>query len=253
MRGVGPDRLSPVSRHRQAPPDSRVEQLLDGEGLGPVAAMDEVGRGAWAGPVSVGLVVMAAGVEPPDGVRDSKLLTEARREELFPLIASWCLEWSVGHASAGECDTLGMTAALRLASHRALAGIGTVPGTILLDGPHDYVSSSAAVEERSARSPGSRVPPDRALRVPEDCALRVPAVRTVVGGDATSVSIAAASVLAKVVRDRLMRSWAQSFPPFDFDRNKGYPTAAHRRALAGHGLTSLHRRSWSYVDQLAFR
>ncbi len=218
-------------------PDSQIEWSLLDEGLGPVAAMDEVGRGAWAGPVSVGLVVAAAGVEPPDGVRDSKLMTERRREELFPLIASWCVEWSVGHASAGECDTLGMTAALRLASHRALAGIGTVPGTILLDGAHDYVSPSGAVEEHSARSARSGIPP----------------VRTVVRGDATSVSIAAASVLAKVIRDRLMRSWAQSFPPFDFDRNKGYPTVAHRRALAGHGLTSLHRRSWSYVDDLAFR
>jgi ribonuclease HII len=81
----------------------------------------------------------------------------------------------------------------------------------------------------------------------------LPQIRTVVKGDVTCVSIAAASIVAKVTRDRMMREWADSFPGFDFDRNKGYPSPVHRTALAGFGLTSLHRRSWSYVDDLAFR
>ena len=81
-----------------------------------MAGLDEVGRGAWAGPVSVGVVVVPIGVTAPRGIRDSKMLTEERREELFPAITAWCTDWSVGHAEPVECDRLGMTAALRLAA-----------------------------------------------------------------------------------------------------------------------------------------
>jgi ribonuclease HII len=194
-----------------------------------VTGLDEVGRGAWAGPVSVGVVVFPAEGRPPVGVRDSKELTEDRREELFPLITAWCADWSVGHADPAECDRLGMTAALRLAAVRALTGLHAPPGAVLLDGGFDYLSG------------------------PEPRAEGAPHVRTVVRGDAICVSIAAASIVAKVTRDRAMRTLAPSFPAFDFDRNKGYPSPAHRRALDGVGLTSIHRRSWSFVDRLAFR
>jgi ribonuclease HII len=197
-----------------------------------VAGLDEVGRGAWAGPVSVGVVVFPPDHAPPPGVRDSKELSEECREALFPLIIGWCADWSVGHAEAIECDRLGMTAALRLAAWRALGGLRLVPHAVLMDGNFDYVSR-----------------PDEA--VPRDPA--PPHVRTVVRGDAACISIAAASIVAKVTRDRHMRALSPNFPAFDFHRNKGYPTPVHRRALDGNGLTSLHRRSWSFVDDLAFR
>ncbi|HEV3130471.1 MAG TPA: ribonuclease HII [Acidimicrobiales bacterium] len=216
-------------------PDDRVERSLRDEGMRFVAGLDEVGRGAWAGPVSVGVVVFPENLEPPDGVRDSKMLTEDRREALYPLITEWTSAWSVGHAGPEECDSLGMTAALRLAARRALDGLGFQPCVVLMDGAFDYVTEPGPADETA-----STVGP-------------TPPVRTVVRGDASCVSIAAASILAKVTRDRMMRTMSASFPPFDFDRNKGYPSPVHRTALAGFGLTSIHRRSWAFVDDLAFR
>jgi ribonuclease HII len=216
-------------------PDDRLERSLTDEGFELVAGLDEVGRGAWAGPVSVGVVVVPSGVAAPDGVRDSKLLSEDRREVLFPAVTRWCTDWSVGHAGPGECDRLGMTAALRLAARRALGGLAHPPHIVAMDGSFDYVSEPREPDES---------PPTVAS---------LPPIRTVVKGDATCVSIAAASIVAKVTRDRMMRNLSVSFPGFDFDRNKGYPSPVHRTALAGFGLTSLHRRSWSYVDELAFR
>ena len=208
-------------------PGDEHERALWASGHRWVAGIDEVGRGAWAGPLSVGVAVVAPASPPPDGLADSKLLTEARREALFAPVAAWCRAWAVGHAEPGECDELGMTAALGVAAGRALAQLagrsGVVPDAIVVDGPADYVSGAW---------PGGAP---------------VPHVRTVVGGDKVCISVAAASVLAKVTRDRLMRELSPSFPAFDFDRNKGYPSPVHRRALAGMGLTSLHRRSWSYV------
>lgn len=148
------------------------------------------------------------------------MLSEARREALFDRIAAWCSAWAVGHASPQECDRLGMSAAQRLASHRALDGLGIEPDGILLDGKWDFVGS--------------------------------PKVETIVRGDATSLTIAAASILAKVTRDRFMRSLAASYPAYDFDRNKGYPGPKHRAALAAFGPTPIHRTSWSYMDDLAW-
>ncbi len=208
-------------------PGDEHERALWASGHRWVAGIDEVGRGAWAGPLSVGVAVVAPASPPPDGLADSKLLTEARREALFAPVAAWCRAWAVGHAEPGECDELGMTAALGVAAGRALVQLagrsGVVPDAIVVDGPADFVSGAW---------PGGGP---------------VPEVRTVVGGDKVCISVAAASVLAKVTRDRLMRELSPSFPAFDFDRNKGYPSPVHRRALAGMGLTSLHRRSWSYV------
>jgi ribonuclease HII len=234
---------------KQRPPTRRLERSLAAEGFEWVGGLDEVGRGAWAGPVSVGVVVLPDGKPAPRGIRDSKLLTEERREELFPKITQWCAAWAVGHASPVECDQLGMTAALRLAARRALGGLAPMPQVVAMDGSFDYVSDPPD-------DPGEAGgPPDTGPTVFDDQApvLALPKVHTVVKGDRTCVSIAAASIVAKVTRDRLMRSMSESFPAFDFDRNKGYPSPAHRTALAGFGLTSLHRRSWSYVDELAFR
>jgi len=233
-------------------PDDVLERELAGDGL-LVAGIDEVGRGAWAGPASVGIAVFRTDVPPPEGICDSKALAEEEREEIFPRVAAWCREWSVGHADPIECDRLGMTAALRLAAHRAMAGLRTCPDAVLLDGSFDYVTEPDP--ENGTRF--GTTEPDRAknrsAKTPRPAIGASPTVRTVVRGDAACVSIAAASIVAKVTRDRMMRSLAPSFPAFDFDRNKGYPTRVHKLALRGFGLTSIHRRTWAFVDGMAFR
>jgi ribonuclease HII len=208
---------APGPEERLVSPDDQFERALGDEGFGIVAGLDEVGRGAWAGPVSVGVVVFPRHVPPPEGLRDSKMLTEDRRETLYPLITGWCTEWSVAHAGPDECDRLGM------------------------DGAFDYVSDPSDAAQLPVIADVPSLPPDP------------PHVRTVVRGDAHCVSIAAASIVAKVTRDRMMRTLSTSFPAFDFDRNKGYPSPVHRTALAGFGLTSIHRRSWVFVDNMAFR
>ena len=199
--------------------------------------MDEVGRGAWAGPVSVGVAlipVKATKRTMPRWLRDSKQLSEARRESIFESVGAWCVDWAVGHATPEECDRWGMRIALRLAAQRALAGLERPPDALLVDGPLDLVSEPDA-------EPGGQPHPKPAFTGP---------VHPVVGGDARCASVAAASVLAKVVRDRLMRAESEHFPAYAFERNKGYPSPVHQMALRGYGLSSIHRRSWSYVGAL---
>jgi ribonuclease HII len=202
---------------RHNAPTLENEKELWSQGHSIVVGLDEVGRGSWAGPLVIG-----AAVVPKDRrvykLRDSKMLTEAERESMFDRVADWCEAWSLGIVSHDECDELGMSAALKLAAGRAVDSLGIVPDRILLDGSHDFIGDGRT--------------------------------RTIVKGDATCVSIAAASILAKVSRDRMMRSEAENFPAFDFHRNKGYPCPRHRMALAALGPTTIHRRSWSYMDDL---
>ncbi len=206
---------------RRAPvPNLSLEQSCFEAGDELVCGLDEVGRGAWAGPVSVGAVVVSPRLPRIVKVRDSKVLTVEEREALYPRIVRWALAYSVGHASSAECDDLGMTAALRLAAERALLALdGITPDRIILDGNHDYLGQ-----------------PDR--------------VRTVVDGDAHCLSVAAASVVAKVTRDRMMAAEADQYPAFDFDSNRGYPSPRHQCALLGYGPTAIHRRSWIYMENL---
>src|ERR1700728_3428536 len=208
-------------------PDLKEERRLRREGHEWVGGLDEVGRGAWAGPLTVGVAILRPRVSTrsmPAWLRDSKMLSEAKREQIFEKVGAWCEAWSVGHSTHDECDEWGMTEALRVAARRALSGLGQQPEAVLVDGPVDL------------------------LRHPQD-----PfggAVRPIVDGDAKCASVAAASVLAKVVRDRLMRQEADHFPAYAFERNKGYPSPVHQMALRGYGLSSIHRRSWSYVADL---
>jgi len=211
-----------------------------------------VGRGAWAGPLSVGVAVLCESPRRiPTGLRDSKQLTEGVREAIFDRVAAWCAGWAVGHAGPEECDRLGMTAALRLATRRALAQLSPdlVPDAVVLDGTFDFVSPREAPQFFDAEG---GVDPDAVCGGPgdNDAATWAPPVETVVGGDARCASVAAASVLAKVTRDRIMRATADSYPAFDFERNKGYPSPAHQRALCGYGLSAVHRRSWAFADYL---
>lgn len=230
---------TPAVRRRNglARPGSTKERSLWDSGFKIVAGVDEVGRGAWAGPLSVGVAVLCAPLARiPRGMRDSKQILEAERERLFDKVASWCTAWAVGHAGPQECDELGMTAALRLATSRAFAQVPAdlLPDAVVLDGKFDFVS---------------RVTFDQLLDSDLPASWR-PVVHTVVKADASCVSVAAASVLAKVTRDRIMRACAESYPPFDFDRNKGYPSPAHKMALRGYGLSAIHRRSWVFVENI---
>ncbi|HZI39809.1 MAG TPA: ribonuclease HII [Acidimicrobiia bacterium] len=215
-------RLRVTKSRKPGAPKLLVEQGCFEDGAQLVCGVDEVGRGAWAGPVTVGAVVIGPTPKRIQKVRDSKELTLEQREALYPKILGWALASAVGHASAAECDGLGMTAALRLAAERALAALaeaGCVPDRIILDGNHDY------------------------LRRPDQ-------VKTVIDGDALCLSVAAASIVAKVTRDRMMAAEAECYPAYDFDSNRGYPSHRHRCALLGYGPTAIHRRSWIYMENL---
>jgi ribonuclease HII len=204
---------------RSKSPSLLVERELWDAGHEVVVGMDEVGRGAWAGPISVGAAVI-----PQDKrvykIRDSKMLTWAEREAMFDRIASWCVTWAVGHASQIECDTLGMSAAQRLAADRALEALGLAsdPDRVVLDGKWDFVRRGTTIR--------------------------------LVKGDARCLSIAAASILAKVTRDRIMQAEAPNYPGYDFELNKGYPCPRHKAALRGYGPCAIHRRSWVFMDNL---
>ena len=185
-----------------------------------VAGVDEVGRGAWAGPVAVCAAIVPDGfTAPPAGLTDSKALTAARRVAIAAELRDWVAGWAIGWSSATEIDEAGMTVALQRAAIRALEALPQRPDTVLLDGSHDYIGWPWAV-------------------------------RCEVKADLRSVSVAAASVLAKVHRDQHMATLDDVDPAFAFGDNAGYPSPAHQATLAALGPTAHHRMSWSYLDDL---
>ncbi|GAA4764286.1 ribonuclease HII [Microbacterium gilvum] len=208
------------------PTVARELALLDGAPY--VVALDEVGRGALAGPVALGAAVVDADVlatDVPDGLRDSKLVAERRRPDVALRAGAWVRANAVGWATAGEVDELGIMRALGLAASRALAAVAEAgwaagEGVVLLDGNHDYISPVAGALD----------------------------VRTVVKGDRDCASLAAASVIAKVARDGLMAELHDEHPAYAWASNKGYASVEHRAAIRAHGLTAHHRRSWAIAD-----
>jgi len=213
-----------------AKPTLRFERQLFRSGTQILGAVDEVGRGAPAGPATCGIVVIDADAgRIPTGLRDSKLLTAAAREALVPEIEAWVLQSAVGHASASEVDDFGLTGALRLAGHRALATLVGHVDTILLDGSFDWLSQP---KQASLLSP---------IRVDD---VVVPPVTTKVKADLTCASVAAASVLAKVSRDAIMTDLARQFPGYGWESNKGYGSPGHFEAIRHLGLTPQHRKTW---------
>jgi len=197
-----------------------------------VAGMDEVGRGAWAGPLVVGAVVVTPTTPRlPEGVRDSKQLSPTARQRLAPSIATWCAAWALGAATSDEVDELGVTRALALAGWRALWALEVRPDAVLVDGPVDFLT------------------PNRQLGGSDD-EMWAPGVTTIVRGDRSSGAIAAASILAKVRRDAQMEALASVCPGYGFERHKGYGTAEHAHAIASGGLTHHHRTSWSFAERL---
>ena len=148
------------------------------------------------------------------------MLTEERRELLFDRVAGWCESWAVGAASQVECDSLGMAAAQRLATQRAFAGLALKADMVLIDGKWDFAGTGNVVR--------------------------------IVRGDACCLSIAAASILAKVTRDRYMRALAPNYPHYEFQDNKGYPCWRHKMALQAYGPCAIHRRTWVFMDALSW-
>lgn len=189
------------------------------EGLGPVCGIDEAGRGPWAGPVVAAAVILDPAAIP-EGLDDSKKLSAAQRDMLHDAIMarSWV---GIGIADAARIDRDNILAATLWAMAEAVRSLRMMPALALVDGN---------------REPSLPCP-----------------VRTVIGGDAASLSIAAASVIAKVTRDRLMLDFDRLYPHFGFARHKGYGTALHRKALAEHGPCPIHRRSFAPIARLLAR
>lgn len=202
------------------PPDLRYETDARRAGLARVAGVDEAGRGPLAGPVVAAAVVLDPG-RIPAGLDDSKKLPATTRERLFAQLAA-VAEVGIGTASVEEIDRLNILRAAHLAMERALAALPALPDLALVDGN---------------LLPGALPCPGRAL----------------VRGDAICLSIAAASVVAKVTRDRIMVDLAQQHPGYGWDRNMGYPSAAHRAALARLGPTPHHRRSFRPVHNILYQ
>jgi ribonuclease HII len=247
-----PAKAPPLLRTKNRAPSLREERKLLRAGHRMVAAIDEVGRGALAGPVTVGVVVVDADTpSAPAGVRDSKLLTPEARAKIAPRLRRWAPMYAVGHASPHEIDRIGIIAALRLAACRALGSLPVRPDCALLDGSHNWLSlpvvsprldEPALFELDVVGSPdfaaGSGVAEVRAEIVPGT-------VVTQVKADLRCAAVAAASVLAKVERDALMVDLAQRFPEYGWHENKGYSAPEHISALRRLGPCDLHRVSWN--------
>lgn len=198
-------------------PDFSFESAATTRGARCIVGVDEVGRGPLAGPVTAAAVRLFADVIPA-GLADSKTLSAKRRAGLFDQIME-CADVGVGHASVAEIDAHNILQASFLAMRRAMAALPCAPDFLLID--------------------GNRLPPG----------LACPA-QLVVRGDASCMSIAAASIIAKVTRDRIMADLDQQFPGYHWAQNAGYPTQAHKMALRALGVTPVHRRSFATVRNI---
>jgi ribonuclease HII len=243
-------------RTKSKSPSLREERRLLRAGHRLVAAIDEVGRGALAGPVSVGVVVVDAETKSaPAGVRDSKLLTPQARRAIAPRLRRWAPMYAVGHASSHEIDRIGIIAALRLAACRALGSLPVRPDCALLDGSHNWLSLPVRVEPPIEQDGLFELEELDLVKLDDTGVLvELPDVRpeflpatvvTQVKADMRCAAVAAASVLAKVERDAIMVELAQQYPEYGWQLNKGYSAPEHISALSRLGPCDLHRRSWN--------
>lgn len=185
---------------------------LRGQGYSAIAGVDEVGRGCWAGPIVAAAVIMPMGVGVIEGVRDSKKMTIKKREELSKAIRKSAVAWSVGVVEVEDIDRIGISPANHLAMKKAIEGLHVSADYVLADGWEV-----------------------RDVRLPQSAFLK---------GDNKVYSIAAASIVAKVMRDEMLTVLDEIYPEYGFAQHKGYGTKQHREALETHGLTPLHRRSF---------
>jgi len=201
-------------------PDYSYEEAAYAAGARIIAGVDEVGRGPLAGPVTAAAVVLDP-ARIPEGLNDSKKLSEAKRTALYDAIAA-VAEVSIAHASVEEIDDLNILRASHLAMERAVVGLPRIPDMALID--------------------GNMIP--RGLTIP---------ARTIIKGDALSVSISAASIMAKICRDCVMRDLAQHYPGYGWETNAGYPSKSHKEALQNLGVTPHHRRSFKPVHNILYQ
>ena len=201
-------------------PDLFHETEARAAGFSRIAGVDEVGRGPIAGPVTAAAVILDPACIP-EGLNDSKKLSEKRREALCALLMD-CAQVSVAHATVAEIDDINILRAAHLAMERAIAGLDVAPDMALID--------------------GNLIP--RGLTLP---------ARAIIKGDAASLSIAAASIVAKTRRDQLMRDLAQQFPGYGWEHNAGYPSKSHKDALLNLGVTPHHRRSFKPVHNILYQ
>lgn len=188
-----------------------LENDLYDEGLRLICGVDEAGRGPLAGPVCAAAVILPRGFLP-EGLNDSKKLTEKKREALFPVICDNAVSWSVAFGTVEEIEQVNILQATFLAMNRAISGLKPQPDFALIDGNRN-----------------------REIRIPS---------RAVIGGDGRCASVAAASILAKVTRDHLMLELAGEYPEYGFEKHKGYGTKAHYEALRAFGPCPAHRMSF---------
>ncbi len=184
-----------------------------------VCGVDEAGRGPWAGPVVAASVMFRANDAIPKGLNDSKKLSRAAREKLFAQLLAGNICHGIGVASAEEIDALNIWGATQLAMRRAVDAMPEAPAFALIDGkvnPKDFPCPT----------------------------------RPIIGGDGISLSIAAASIFAKVTRDRMMDDYAKQYPHYGFERHAGYGTKRHQEALAAHGICPIHRTSYAPIRAL---
>ncbi len=187
------------------------EKEIQAQGFTAVCGIDEAGRGPLAGPVVAAAVILPDDIELP-GVNDSKKITEKKREMLFDFVKEHALAWGIGEASQTEIDEINILQATFVAMHRAVDALQISADFALVD--------------------GNRI---RGLDIPSEC---------IIGGDGKVLSIAAASILAKVTRDRYMRKMAQQYPQYGFEMHKGYGTRAHYAAIEQYGICPLHRKTF---------
>ncbi len=201
---------------KEKPDLYEIENTLRSRGLTLICGIDEAGRGPLAGPVCAAAVILPPGLII-DGLNDSKKLTEKKRDALYGVITAQAVSWGIGLATPQEIDTLNILQATYLAMHRAVNGLSLLPDYVLVDGNGDP-----------------------RLLLPTE---------TVVKGDGRSACIAAASVLAKVTRHRLLTALGAQYPEYGFEQHKGYPTKAHYEAIAKYGVTPEHRQSFLHTLQ----
>ncbi len=205
-------------------PDGSFEKSLLSSGFGQIAGLDEVGRGAIAGPVVVCCIVMTPNISDflGLGIADSKILTPGARERVAKYLERWVPAYSFGESSVDEIDSMNIRKATFLAMIRAIKKLPFSPDILLVDGretiPENYF---------------------------EDFSLPLLPQREIVGGDRSILSIAAASIMAKVARDRMMVDLDTHYPSYHFKQNKGYGTEEHRNAMVSNGLSPFHRRTFS--------
>lgn len=207
-----------MENHTLYPNDDLEREVISTGSI--VCGMDEVGRGAWAGPLVLAAVIPGVGTIP--GVRDSKKLSAKKREVLSREIRAWAKGIGIGSVTNVEIDNIGLNRAITLGAHRALENLeqtSIFADTVLLDGQYDFICDNKYI------------------------------VKTIVKGDNVSHAIAAASIVAKVFRDNYMCSdeVAKKYPLFGFEKNKGYPAPMHKNELAKVGPTPLHRISWNIL------